>query len=52
MMSCVMMSCGWLRFGMKVGCEVTRGEAMWLLARCHVVSCDVMSWGVVRCGVI
>ena len=25
-----------------VGCEVTWGEVMWLVATCHVMSCDVM----------
>ena len=25
-----------------IGCEVTRDEAMWLVARCHVMSCHVM----------
>ena len=26
-----------------IGCEVTRDEAMWLVARCHVMSCHVIS---------
>ena len=31
-----------------VGCEVTWGEVMWLVATCHVMSFDVavMSFGV------
>ena len=31
-----------VRWSNVVGCEVTRGEVMWLVARCHVRSCDVM----------
>ena len=36
-----------------VGCEVTSGEVVWLVARCHVMSSDVMmSYHVVWCDVI
>ena len=30
------------RWSTAVGCEVTWGEVMWLVARCHVMSCDVI----------
>ena len=32
-----------------VGCEVTRGEAMWFVATCRVMSCDVASCHLMYC---
>ena len=34
-----------------VGCEVTWGELLWLVATWHVMSCDLMWWSchLMRC---
>ena len=47
--------CGWLPGEIRnfvVGCEMTRGEGMWLVARCHVMSCDVIWCVFILCDAI
>ena len=41
-----------VRWSIVVGGEVTLGEAMWLVARCHVMLCDVMSCHAMGCHVM
>ena len=40
------------RWSNAVGCEVTWGEVMWLVARCHVMSCDVIWCVFILCDAI
>ena len=47
--------CGWLPGEIRnfvVGCEMTRGKGMWLVARCHVMSCDVIWCVFILCDAI
>ena len=40
------------RWSTAAGCEVTWGEVMWLVARCHVMSCDVIWCVFILCDAI
>ncbi len=48
---CREVGCG-LSWRNLVGCEVTCGELMWLVATCRVMWCDVMWCNVISCQVI
>ena len=41
-----------VRWSNGVGCDVTWGEVMWLVARCYIMSCHAMWCDVVSCHVI